>query len=39
MRKALRDGAQLRVGVDHPQYEAQVATPPAVRDALAGDLA
>jgi hypothetical protein len=39
MRKALRDGAQLRVGVDHPQYQAQVATPPAVRDALAGDLA
>ena len=39
MRKALRDGAQLRVGVDHPQYQAQVAAPPAVRDALAGDLA
>jgi hypothetical protein len=39
MRKALRDGAQLRVGVDHPQYQAQFATPPAVRDALAGDLA
>jgi hypothetical protein len=39
MRKALRDGAQLRIGVDHPQYQAQVATPPAVRDALAGDLA
>jgi len=39
MRKDLRDGAQLRVGVDHPQYQAQVATPPTVRDALAGDLA
>ena len=39
MRKALRDGAQLRVGVDHPHYQAQVAPPPAVRDALAGDLA
>jgi len=39
MRKALRGGAQLRVGVEHPQYQAQVATPPAVRDALAGDLA
>ena len=39
MRKALRGGAQLRVGVDHAQYQAQVATPPAVRDALAGDLA
>ena len=39
MRKALRGGAQLRVGVDHPQYQAQVVTPPAVRDALAADLA
>jgi hypothetical protein len=37
MRKALRGGAQLRVGVDHPQYQAQVVTPPAVRDALAAD--
>ena len=39
MRKALRGGARLRVGVDHPQYLAQVVTPPAVRDALAADLA
>jgi len=39
MRKALRGGAQLRVGVDHPQYQAQVVTPPAVRAALAADLA
>jgi Protein of unknown function (DUF3501) len=39
MRKALRGGAQLRVGVDHPQYQSQVVTPPAVRDALAADLA
>jgi len=39
MRKALRGGAQLRVGVDHPQYQAQVLTPLAVRDALAADLA
>ena len=39
MRKALRGGAQLRIGVDHPQYQAQVLTPPAVRDALAADLA
>jgi len=39
MRKALRGGAQLRVGVDHPQYQAQTVTPAAVRDALAADLA
>jgi len=39
MRKYLRGGAQLRVGVDHPRYQAQVATAPEVRDALAGDLA
>ena len=39
MRKSLRSGAQLRLGVDHPQYQAQVAASPAVRDALAGDLA
>jgi len=39
MRQALRGGAQLRIGVDHPQYQAQVLTPPAVRDALDADLA
>jgi len=39
MRKALRGGARLRVGVDHPQYQAQVVTPPAVHAALAADLA
>jgi hypothetical protein len=39
MRKYLRGGAQLRVGVDHLRYQAQVATTPEVRDALAGDLA
>lgn len=39
MRKDLRSGAPLRFGVDHPQYQAQVAVSPAVRDALAGDLA
>jgi hypothetical protein len=38
MRAALRGGAALLIGVDHPQYHAQTATPPAVRDALAGDL-
>jgi hypothetical protein len=39
MRKYLRGGAQLRVGVDHLRYQAQVATTPEVRAALAGDLA
>ena len=39
MRTDLRSGAQLRLGVDHPQYQAQVLTPPAVRDALDADLA
>ncbi len=39
MCRALHDGAQLRIGVDHPQYQAQVLTLPAVRDALAADLA
>ena len=39
LRNALRGGAQLRFGVDHPHYEAQVAASPVVRDALAGDLA
>ncbi len=39
MRTAIRGGAPLRVGVDHANYQAQVTTPPAVREALAGDLA
>ena len=39
VREALRGGAQLLVGVDHLQYQAQVLTPLAVRDALAADLA
>ena len=40
MCKTLHGGAQLRIGVDHPHYQAaQVVAPPAVRDALAADLA
>ncbi len=36
----LRAGAGLAVGVDHPEYRAEVAAvPPNVRDSLAGDLA
>ncbi len=38
--KALKSGADLAIGVDHPAYRAEVsAIPPAVRDSLAGDLA
>jgi hypothetical protein len=40
MASALQAGAGLAVGVDHPEYRAEVAAiPPAVRDSLAGDLA
>ena len=36
---ALKQGAALRVGVDHPEYEAVVsALPDPVRDSLCGDL-
>ncbi|MDH4323019.1 MAG: DUF3501 family protein [Betaproteobacteria bacterium] len=38
MRKALRAGAGLAIGVDHPQYQAAVEAAPAVRAALAADL-
>jgi hypothetical protein len=39
MAKALKSGADLAVGVDHPAYRAEVpAIPPAVRGSLAGDL-
>jgi hypothetical protein len=39
MRDALRRGAGLGLGIDHPQYQAGVEAAPAVRAALAGDLA
>jgi len=40
MAKALKSGADLAAGADHPTYRAEVpAIPPAVRDSLAGDLA
>jgi hypothetical protein len=38
MREALRRGAGLGVGIDHPQYRASVEPAPAVRNVLAGDL-
>jgi hypothetical protein len=39
MRQALKQGAGLSVGVDHPNYRASVAVAPEVRASLAGDLA
>jgi hypothetical protein len=40
MAERLKSGAGLAVGVDHPEYRAEVpAVPPNVRDSLAGDLA
>jgi hypothetical protein len=40
MANALKAGAGLAVGVDHPEYRAEVAAvPPAVRNSLARDLA
>lgn len=39
MRQALRHGAGLAIGVDHPQYHAAVEVAPAVRATLAADLA
>jgi len=38
-REALRRGAGLSVGVDHPDYQASLRVEGAVRDSLAGDLA
>lgn len=39
LRQALRRGAGLAIGIDHPQYQASVDASPPVRDALAADLA
>jgi len=38
-RDALRRGAAIRIGVDHPHYSASLAVDAAVRESLAGDLA
>ncbi len=38
MRSALKQGAGLQMGVDHPNYRAGAAVPPQVRDSLANDL-
>jgi len=39
MAKALKDGASLTIGIDHPRYAETVEPRPAVRDSLAKDLA
>jgi uncharacterized protein DUF3501 len=39
MAKALKKGASLAIGVDHPGYTASVDAGPAVRDSLVKDLA
>jgi hypothetical protein len=39
MAQALKKGAGLTIGVDHPRYTVKLEAPPAVRDALALDLA
>jgi hypothetical protein len=39
MRERLRAGAALSVGIDHPEYRASSELGPAVREALAADLA
>jgi hypothetical protein len=36
---AVKAGAAIRVGIDHPHYQAETALTPATRDSLAGDLA
>jgi len=38
-RRALKAGAALTIGVDHPKYSASVVVPPAVHASLAADLA
>jgi len=39
MCQALRKGAAISVGVDHPEYRARIELPPEVRASLAADLA
>jgi uncharacterized protein DUF3501 len=39
MAQALKSGAGLAIGVDHPSYQVRLQAPPAVRDALSKDLA
>ncbi|HEX5804406.1 MAG TPA: DUF3501 family protein [Azospira sp.] len=35
---AVKQGAPIRAGIEHPAYRAEVTLPPVVRESLAGDL-
>ena len=37
--RALKNGASLTLGIDHPRYAARLEAPTAVRDSLVKDLA
>lgn len=39
MRKAVKSGGAIRVGIDHPHYQAETTLTPDTRDSLATDLA
>ena len=39
MAAAVKDGAPIRVGVDHPRYKAEIAVSTATRESLAADIA
>jgi hypothetical protein len=39
MCQAVKAGAAIRVGIDHPHYRHETTLPPATRDSLAADLA
>jgi hypothetical protein len=39
MAAAVKNGAAIHAGIDHPQYTHEVRVPPSVRDSLAQDLA
>lgn len=39
MCQAVKNGAAIRVGIDHPNYRAEITLAPATRDSLAADLA
>lgn len=39
MCRAVKSGAAIRAGIDHPHYQAETTLAPAVRDSLAADLA
>jgi hypothetical protein len=38
MAAAVKGGASIKAGIDHPAYHEEIDVPAAVRDSLAGDL-